>query len=118
MVLFKTFLEFYDNLKQAWITLKLLEPLPTLATREARSTASILKSSNSDLFSELRRRCRGIRLDIVPVDLRWGLPNDRCPLEACLNAIDTCQIFVGIVGDRRGYVPETVAQHSESRFMF
>ena len=43
MGLFKTFLEFHDNLKQAWITLKLLEPLHTLATRAARSAASLLK---------------------------------------------------------------------------
>ena len=38
--LFKTVLKFHDNLKQDWITLKLLEPFHTLATRVARSAAS------------------------------------------------------------------------------
>ena len=40
MGLFKIFLDFYDILKQDWITLKFLEPLHTLATRAARSAAS------------------------------------------------------------------------------
>ena len=55
MGLFKTFLEFHDNLKQAWITLKLLEPLHTLATRAARSAASGNKSCIPHALAMLRK---------------------------------------------------------------
>ena len=40
--LFEIFLVFYDILKQDWITLKLSDPLHTLATRAARSAASVV----------------------------------------------------------------------------
>ena len=55
MGLFKIFLDFYDILKQDWITLKLLEPLQMLAKRAARSAASNKKSIHHVTYQEDRK---------------------------------------------------------------
>ena len=50
------------------------------------------------IFPELKRRCRGLAVDAIPVDLRWGIKTDVHQLRACLDEIDACNVFVGIVG--------------------
>ena len=34
----------------------------------------------------------------------------KCPLTACLDAIDSCQVFIGILGERVGYIPKVSPQ--------
>lgn len=54
---------------------------------------------------------RGVNL--VPVDLRWGITNtseekdiyNTKIIDICLKEIDAAQCFIGIIGDRYGWCP-------------
>ena len=71
---------------------------------------------NRFVFPELSRRCRKIFVDIVPIDLRWGIPNFGSGVDsrlgvvrqvrACIDEIDRCHFFVGFLGDRYGWKPD------------
>lgn len=60
---------------------------------------------------ELRERLRPHRVDLVDIDLRWGITqeqaeNDRV-LAYCLEQIDTCRpFFIGLLGQRYGWIPD------------
>lgn len=61
-------------------------------------------------FPELRRRCRGRRVEFVGVDLRWGITNEQRAegkvLPICLAEIEGCRpYFIGLLGERYGWVP-------------
>ena len=47
-------------------------------------------------------------VDVYPVDLRWGvtatMPDQQ--VEACLNEVEKCDIFIGVLGQRYGWKPE------------
>src|SRR5262245_54692393 len=65
---------------------------------------------NRFVFPELRSRCRRRGVEFVGVDLRWGITREEAQqgaaLAVCLAEIDRCQpFFVGVVGDRYGWVP-------------
>ena len=63
---------------------------------------------NYYLFPELIRRAKSLGIDVIPVDLRWGLAEGisaEKQVETCLNEVDKCQIFVGILGQRYGWKP-------------
>jgi telomerase protein component 1 len=70
---------------------------------------------NRFVFPELSRRGRQLCLDILPVDLRWGLPhfggeNDTLlstvrQVRACIDEIDRCNFFLGFLGQRYGWKP-------------
>jgi hypothetical protein len=72
-------------------------------------------SSERDLFARrgapaLEKRCRELGLDIVIVDLRWGISaqeaRERQTLLRCLTAVESCKpFFVGILGQRYGWLP-------------
>ncbi len=63
------------------------------------------------VFPKLRERLLPYRIHLVDIDLRWGITqeeaeNDRV-LDLCLQQIDECRpFFVGILGERYGWVPE------------
>jgi len=71
---------------------------------------------NRFVFPELSRRCRKIFVDILPIDLRWGIPNFGSDLgsqlgtvrqvRACIDEIDKCHFFVGFLGERYGWKPD------------
>lgn len=63
------------------------------------------------IFPELRRRCRERQVELVDVDLRWGITEEEAKqgkvLPICLAEIDRSRpYFMGFIGDRYGWVPE------------
>lgn len=62
------------------------------------------------IFPEIRVLCRERGISFTEVDLRWGLTDEDVVLgqvvRTCLEEIDRCRpYFIGITGDRYGYVP-------------
>jgi len=66
------------------------------------------------VFPELRRRCRSRFVELLEVDLRWGITEDQsmqgATLKICLQEIDRCRpsspvFFIGLLGERYGWVP-------------
>ena len=64
------------------------------------------------VFPEIRRRCRERQVDFVDVDLRWGVTEEQAErgevLPVCLAEIDRCPYFIGLLGERYGFVPESI----------
>jgi len=61
-------------------------------------------------WPELRRFCRERYVELVEVDLRWGISEDQSTrketLKLCLDEIRACRpFFVGLLGERYGWVP-------------
>jgi hypothetical protein len=58
------------------------------------------------VFPRLRALCSERGRELVPIDLRWGVPTrDHEIIRICLDEVESCQpFFVGIVGDRHGSV--------------
>jgi len=64
-------------------------------------------------FPELRKRCRERQVELVEVDLRWGVTEEQADrgevLPICLAEIDNCRpYFIGILGERYGFVPGAI----------
>lgn len=66
------------------------------------------------VFPELRRRCKDRFVEVVEVDLRWGITEEQSKsgetLRICLQEIDRCRpsapvFFVGLLGERYGWIP-------------
>ena len=62
------------------------------------------------VFPSLRRRARSRGVDIVDVDLRWGVTAEQTErgetLPLCLAEIDRCRpYFISLLGERYGWVP-------------
>ena len=63
------------------------------------------------IFPEIRGLCRRRGVVFTEIDLRWGLTEEEGALgrviRTCLEEVDKCRpYFVGIIGDRYGWVPE------------
>ena len=63
------------------------------------------------VFPELRRKCRERQVELVDVDLRWGITEEEAKqgkvLPICLAEIDRSRpYFIGLLGERYGWVPE------------
>jgi len=63
------------------------------------------------VFPELKEKCRKKRVQLIDVDLRWGVTEEDAEsgrsLDICLDVIDSCRpYFLGILGHRYGFVPE------------
>jgi len=61
-------------------------------------------------WPELRRFCRERQVELVEVDLRWGIAEEQSTrketLKLCLDEIRTCRpYFVCLLGERYGWVP-------------
>ena len=83
------------------------------------STFSDMQHEREELikrvFPGLRRRCRARGVDLVEVDLRWGITEAQATrgevMPLCIREIDACApYFVCFLGDRYGSVPETVPE--------
>jgi len=61
------------------------------------------------IFANLAKKCRHRKINLIPVDLRWGVTEEEVKtgkvLDLCLSEINNCQIFLNITGDRYGWVP-------------
>lgn len=61
-------------------------------------------------WPELRRFCRERQVELVEVDLRWGIAEEQSTrketLKFCLDEIRACRpFFIGLLGERYGWVP-------------
>lgn len=63
------------------------------------------------VFPELRARCQSRNIQLYEVDLRWGITEKDArshkALEICLTEISRCQYFIGLLGQRYGWAPES-----------
>ena len=72
------------------------------------------------VFPSLRERLEKYRIHLVDIDLRWGVAEDQSDndeaLDLCLEEISRCQpFFVGILGERYGWVPKSFSDEARSR---
>ena len=61
-------------------------------------------------WPELRSFCRERQVELVEVDLRWGIAEEQSTrketLKLCLDEIRACRpFFIGLLGERYGWVP-------------
>ncbi len=61
-------------------------------------------------WPELRRLCRQRHVELVEVDLRWGIAESQSTrketLKLCLDEIRSCRpFFIGLLGERYGWTP-------------
>ena len=60
------------------------------------------------VFPELRARAHSKQIQLYEVDLRWGVTEEDArhhrALEICLNEISRCNYFIGLLGDRYGWM--------------
>ena len=60
------------------------------------------------VFPELRARAHARQIQVYEVDLRWGVTEEDArsnkALEICLNEISRCQYFIGLLGQRYGWI--------------
>eukprot|EP01130_Rhizamoeba_saxonica_P014704 TRINITY_DN6442_c0_g1_i2.p1 TRINITY_DN6442_c0_g1~~TRINITY_DN6442_c0_g1_i2.p1 ORF type:complete len:1957 (-),score=395.96 TRINITY_DN6442_c0_g1_i2:23-5893(-) len=78
------------------------------------STFSDMQSERNHLvkyvFPRLRKEFSNRRIHVLEVDLRWGVTQEEVErgntVEICLSEIDNCPIFLGLVGNRYGWVPD------------
>jgi len=66
------------------------------------------------VFPELRKKCKERFVELLEVDLRWGITEDQAKggetLRICLEEIDRCRrsapvFFLGLLGERYGWIP-------------
>ncbi len=62
------------------------------------------------VFPELRARAHSKQINIYEVDLRWGVTEEDArshrAMEICLTDISRCQYFIGLLGQRYGWVQD------------
>jgi hypothetical protein len=67
------------------------------------------------VFPELRQKCKERFVELLEVDLRWGITEEQAKsgktLRICLEEIDRCRpsapvFFIGVLGERYGWIPE------------
>ena len=73
------------------------------------------------VFPALRERLQKYRVHLVDIDLRWGITEEEAQkdqvLDLCLSQIDECRpFFVGILGERYGWVPETFTEEAADKY--
>ncbi|KYR02595.1 hypothetical protein DLAC_00037 [Tieghemostelium lacteum] len=63
-----------------------------------------------NIFPSLNVKAKSKNLQIVPIDLRWGLTKEETTvkgqIELCLRQIDKCQLMVTMLGQRFGWIPQ------------
>ncbi len=78
------------------------------------STFRDMVEERNDLMThtwpELRRLCRQRHVELVEVDLRWGIAESQSTrketLKLCLDEIRSCRpFFIGLLGERYGWTP-------------
>ncbi len=71
-------------------------------------------------WPELRKFCRERQVELVEVDLRWGISQEQATrketLKLCLDEIRACRpFFIGLLGERYGWVPDPDAFTADLR---
>ncbi|MEO6939015.1 MAG: tetratricopeptide repeat protein [Candidatus Kapaibacterium sp.] len=74
------------------------------------------------IFPEIRHLCRERGIIFTEVDLRWGLTHEDSSfgrvISTCLSEIDRCRpFFVGLIGDRYGWIPDFRDIHKNAYLM-
>ena len=73
-----------------------------------------MKEERAELMAhtwpELRRFCRERHVELVEVDMRWGISEEQSThgetLKLCLDEIQHCRpFFIGLLGERYGWTP-------------
>jgi tetratricopeptide (TPR) repeat protein len=64
------------------------------------------------VIPEVRRRCYDRLVELVEVDLRWGITEAQAQkgetISVCLDEIDRCRpYFIGMLGERYGWIPDS-----------
>lgn len=61
------------------------------------------------VFPQIRALCRERGVEFTEIDLRWGITEEEArtgkTVRICLEEIDRCDYFLGIIGSRYGWVP-------------
>ncbi len=65
---------------------------------------------NDLVFPRIHAYCEERFIEFIPIDLRWGIPEEASRsglvLAACMEEVDNSRpFFVGIIGDRYGWIP-------------
>ena len=73
------------------------------------------------VFPELREWLAPHRVELIDIDLRWGITEEqsksRETLALCLREVDACRpFFIGIVGQRYGWVPDSTPAATAEEF--
>lgn len=73
------------------------------------------------VFPALRERLSRHRVHLIDVDLRWGVTREQAEhdgaVSVCLDQVDQCRpFFIGILGDRYGWVPRHVGADAVRRW--
>lgn len=74
------------------------------------------------IFPQLHHWCKERQIEMTEVDLRWGITEQEAKegkvVEICLNEIDKSRpYFIGILGERYGWVPNDVDVNKQKRLM-
>ena len=61
------------------------------------------------VFPELKEMCKKRRLNLVEVDLRWGITEEQSQhaqsIQLCLSEVQRSTFFIGMLGERYGWAP-------------
>jgi len=73
------------------------------------------------VFPALREKLLRYRIYLDDIDLRWGVTQEQADrdmaLDLCLEQIDRSRpFFLGILGERYGYVPESFSEEAVSKY--
>jgi len=75
------------------------------------------------VFPEIKEYCSKKKINFFYVDLRWGITEDDfknessglSPVDICLNEVEKCRpFFIGLLGDRYGWIPEKLPLNNPS----
>eukprot|EP01129_Flabellula_baltica_P004954 TRINITY_DN1762_c0_g1_i2.p1 TRINITY_DN1762_c0_g1~~TRINITY_DN1762_c0_g1_i2.p1 ORF type:complete len:1949 (-),score=386.28 TRINITY_DN1762_c0_g1_i2:5-5851(-) len=62
------------------------------------------------IIPQLKKQFSEHRIHIIDVDLRWGVTQKEAEsgnsVQICLNEVENCDIFIALLGDRYGWVPD------------
>lgn len=73
------------------------------------------------VFPALREKLGKYRVYLIDIDLRWGVTKEQADndqvLDLCLDLIDDCRpFFIGILGERYGWVPTKILPEAIKRY--
>lgn len=73
------------------------------------------------VFPKIREKLLPYRIKLIDIDLRWGITQEQSEnektIEFCLDSIDNCRpFFVGILGERYGWIPAPYPHSITARF--
>ncbi|XP_071492969.1 telomerase protein component 1-like [Diadema antillarum] len=107
------------------------KPLTLLAPQQTRRTHTLrvfISSTFRDMhgerdlltrfvFPELRAKARTRFVNLYEVDLRWGVNEEQTKhsssVEICLREAKRCDLFLGMLGNRYGYMPPSYPDLSD-----